>query len=87
MNIGGAVDALKHGWRVRRAGWNGKGMFLFLVPGSVFEVNRQPMLSVFGAGTMVDYQSHVDMFTAQGTVVPWLCSQSDLLAEDWESFL
>lgn len=83
MNIGQAVDALKTGHRVARAGWNGKDMFLFLVPGSRFEVNRPPLLGIYAEGTIIHYHSHVDMRTADGTIVPWLCSQTDLLAEDW----
>ena len=59
-------------------------MFLFLVPGSVFEVNRAPLLGIYPAGTKINYHSHVDMKTADGYVVPWLCSQTDLLATDWE---
>lgn len=78
-----ALGMLKDGAKVQRAGWNGKGMFIFLVPGSTFVVNRQPMLSVFGEGTQVEYHAHIDMKTAQGDVVPWLCSQTDMLAEDW----
>ena len=44
MNFGQAIEALKEGKRVARAGWNGKGMFLFLVSGSNFVVNREPLL-------------------------------------------
>lgn len=83
-DIGWAVDQLHLGKRVRRAGWNGKGMFLFLVPGSRFQVNRPPLLGIYPEGTTVNYHPHVDMRTADGTIVPWLCSQSDLLASDWE---
>jgi hypothetical protein len=79
-----ALVALKEGHRVRRAGWNGKGMFIFLVPGSVFKVNREPLLSIFGEGTEVKYHGHIDMKTTQGYIVPWLASQADLLDEDWE---
>lgn len=82
-NIGWAVEQMRQGQRVARAGWNGKGMFLFLVPGSTFNVNRPPLLGIYPEGTTIDYQSHVDMKTANGTIVPWLCSQSDLLATDW----
>jgi Protein of unknown function (DUF2829) len=82
--IGWAVKSMQDGLRVRRAGWNGKGMFLFLVPGSRFMVNRPPLLGIYREGTVVDYHSHVDMKTAQGYIVPWLCSQADLLATDWE---
>ena len=84
QDIGWALYAMRHGDRVRRAGWNGKGMFLYLVQGSTFKVNRAPLLGIFPEGTEVNYQPHVDMWTAQGTAVPWLCSQSDLLATDWE---
>lgn len=78
-----ALEALKAGKRVSRAGWNGKGMFLFLVPGSTFQVNRPPLLGIYEEGTTINYQSHIDMKTAQDTVVPWQASQSDLLASDW----
>lgn len=84
MNFGMALEAVKHGKRVARAGWNGKGMFIFLVPGSRFIVNRPPLLGIYPEGTEINYHAHVDMKTADGQVVPWLCSQTDMLAEDWE---
>ena len=83
MNFGEALDQLKAGRRVVREGWNGKGMFLFLVPGSTFQVSRPPLLGIYPEGATIQYQPHIDMKTAQGTVVPWLASQSDVLAEDW----
>jgi hypothetical protein len=83
MDFGQAIRLLKQGKRVAREGWNGKGMFLFLVPGSTFTVNRPPLLGIYPEGTSVDYHAHIDMKTAQGYVVPWLASQSDLLCEDW----
>lgn len=82
--IGWAVKQMHNGSCVRRSGWNGKEMFIFLVPGSTFEVNRAPLLGIYPAGTVLNYQPHVDMRTATGQIVPWLCSQSDLLATDWE---
>lgn len=83
LDFAAVVRGLKAGFRYRRVGWNGKGMFIFLVPGSKFTVNREPLLSILGEGTEVDYHGHVDMHTATGQIVPWLCSQTDLLAEDW----
>lgn len=83
MTFGHALEAVKRGARVARAGWNGKGMFIFLVNGSTFTVNREPLLSIMGEGTQVRYHAHVDMKTADGQVVPWLCSQTDMLASDW----
>ena len=84
MNFGNAIEALKEGKRVARTGWNGKGMFLFLVPGSNFIVNREPLLSIMGEGAQVTYRPHIDMKDAEGKVVPWLASQTDMLAEDWQ---
>lgn len=82
--IGWAVKQMQNGQRVARAGWNGKGMFLFLVPGSTFKVSRHPLLGIYPEGTEINYHAHVDMRTADGQIVPWLCSQTDLLATDWE---
>lgn len=78
-----ALNYLKEGRRVARQGWNGKDMFLFLVPGWTFKVSRPPLLGIYPEGTEVNYHAHIDMKTAQDTVVPWLASQTDLLAEDW----
>lgn len=67
--IGWAVKQLHTGSHVRRAGWNGKGMWLAL---QVPDVHSKMSLP------------YVYMRTAQGDLVPWLCSQTDLLAADWE---
>ena len=83
LTFGLAVEAMEMGKKVARAGWNGKGMFLFLVPGSVFKVNRPPLLGIYPEGTEVTYCPHIDMKTADNKVVPWLVSQTDVLAEDW----
>lgn len=84
FGFGTAIEHLKAGKRVARSGWNGKNMFLFLVAGSHnLTVNREPLISILGEGAKFNYQPHVDMFTADGTIVPWLCSQSDMLALDW----
>ena len=84
MNFGHALVALKDGQKVSRAGWNGKGMFLFLVPGSTFVVNRAPLLGIYPEGTEINYLPHIDMKTADNKIVPWLASQTDVLAEDWD---
>ena len=83
LNFGDALMLLKNGQKVARLGWNGKGMFLFLVPGSVFKVNRPPLLGIYPEGTEISYCPHIDMRTADGKIVPWLASQTDMLAEDW----
>ncbi len=83
MDFGEAVRALKEGKKVARSGWNGKNMFLYLVPGSTFTVNRPPLLGIYPEGTQIDYHAHIDMKTAQGYCVPWLASQADILSDDW----
>lgn len=84
MGFEDTISLIKQGYCLRRRGWNGEGMFIFLVKGSTFNVNREPLLSILGEGTEVNYHAHIDMRTADGTIVPWLASQTDLLAYDWE---
>ena len=83
MNFSEILVELKQGNKVARSGWNAKNMFLFLVQGSKFKVNRPPLMGIYEEGTEIVYQPHIDMKTADDTVVPWLASQSDLLADDW----
>ncbi len=84
LTFSAALEAIKAGSRVARAGWNGAGMFLFLVPGSTFKVNRPPLMGIYPEGTEIRYHAHIDMKTADDMVVPWLASQTDLLSDDWE---
>lgn len=83
-DFGEALRWLREGRLVARRGWNGKGMFLYYVKSSSFAVSRPPLLGIFPEGTIVDYHAHIDMKTATGECVPWLASQTDLLALDWE---
>jgi hypothetical protein len=71
-DIGEAVRALWSGKKARRAGWNGKGMHIEL---QVPDANSKMTLP------------YAFMVTAQGDRIPWLCSQADLLASDWEIFV
>ena len=84
MHFGSAITRIRDGQRLARRGWNGKGMFVFLVPGSTFQVNRPPLLGIYPEGTTINYHAHIDMRTADGQIVPWVASQTDLLADDWE---
>ena len=86
LSFGDAVAALKEGLRVERAGWNGKGMFLYYVPENKYPASRNEhgtMIGVF-KDDMVPYGAYIAMKTAQNNVVPWLASQTDVLAEDWQ---
>lgn len=84
MDFSEALIAIKAGALLEREGWNGRGMFVFLVAGSTFEVNRAPLLGIFPEGTEINYHAHIDMRTADGKIVPWSASQTDVLAEDWQ---
>jgi Protein of unknown function (DUF2829) len=68
MNFGDALDALRAGRKVDRAGWNGKGMWLAL---QTPDANSKMTLP------------YIYMRTTTGAFVPWLASQTDMLAEDW----
>lgn len=84
MTFGLAVEALKRGEKVFRAGWNGKGVFVFLVAGSTFSVNRPPLLGIFPDGTEINYRPHIDIKGVDGSISTWVPSIGDCLAEDWE---
>lgn len=91
VSFGMALDALKAGKRVRRAGWNGKGMFLFLLPagdGIPTKVIHDPALRAVieseVGGETFDALGSIRMLTADKKVLTgWLASQTDMLAEDW----
>lgn len=84
MTFGLAVEAMKKGAKVARSGWNGQGMFVYLVAGSTFTVNRAPLLGIYPEGTEIKYRPHMDLKTADGSVSTWAPSGSDALAEDWQ---
>jgi len=73
MNFGAALQALRERRLVRRAGWNGAGMYLGLQVATERDLDSANTLP------------YVWLRTAQGDRVPWVCSQTDLLAEDWEN--
>lgn len=69
-DFGWALDELRAGNFVQRRGWNGKGMYLGLqVPD-----DRSKMTLPY-----------IYMYTATGDLVPWLASQTDMLADDWQT--
>lgn len=80
--FGEAVEALKQGYKVARTGWNGKGMFLYYVPENSYPAVTEIAKETFPSG-MVPYSAYIAMKTADNKVVPWLASQTDVLAEDW----
>lgn len=86
LTFGQAIEALKQGKKVARAGWNGKGMFIYYVPENKYPASGNTLGTMLGIfpDDMVPYGSYIAMKTAQDNVVPWLASQTDVLAEDWD---
>ena len=82
LTFGLAVEALKKGQRVSRTGWNGKGMFLYWVSPGDYPPKMQAARDFFG-GRDVPYRDYIAMKTVDDQVVPWVASQTDILAEDW----
>lgn len=78
-----AMEMIKRGARMARHGWNGKAMFVFLVPGSTFAVNRPPLLGIFPSGSSVNYRPHIDLRAPDGSIGTWDPSTMDLIANDW----
>ena len=74
-SFGWALTMLKKGHRVQRRGWNGKGMYLYLIEFSQY------------SGLNLAFKPCIVMHTAQGDEQPgWLASQPDMLGEDWEEY-
>jgi len=67
-DFGWALRTLKNGGRVAREGWNGKGMWLQLQRPDEHSKMTLP---------------YIYMRTVNGDLVPWLASQTDMLATDW----
>ena len=68
-DFGDALEEMKDGHKVGRTGWNGKGMWIAIQKP---DANSKMTLP------------YIYMSTVQGDLVPWLASQTDLLADDWE---
>ena len=92
LTFGQAIQALKWGRKVARAGWNGKGMYLWLKPAATIKKEwcRDPMLiecieknggDILALGTISMY-TH-DSTGRNSILTGWLASQSDMLCEDW----
>jgi len=88
QTFGDAIEALKQGKRVTRQGWNGKGMYLWLLPAAKVKAEwcREPHLKAMAEanGGEIECLASIRMMTADRKVLTgWLASQSDMIAEDW----
>lgn len=97
MDFGSALNALKANKRVRRSGWNGKGMWLALTGGSTLDLTDKETCSRLrgaalahaefesGGPPSITLGAHIDMRAAdESLVIGWLASQTDMLSDDWE---
>lgn len=84
MDFGKALEAMKAGFRVSRAGWNGKGMFAYLVPAGNYAATSKAAREYFGGWALVPYNPYMAIKNVDGTVSTWVPSGNDCLAEDWE---
>lgn len=82
-NFGDALVELKRGGRVARAGWNGKAMFVYLVPANAYPAQTGAAKAFFGEGSMVPYNAYFALKGVDGAVSTWAPSVGDALAEDW----
>ena len=89
-NFSYALAFLREGHKMQREGWNGKGMFIVFQPGypEGIPINENTAKAIGEpAGTIHKFLPYIMMRTAQGEFVPWLASQTDLLAGDWRIVL
>jgi hypothetical protein len=89
MSFGVALEAVKRGAKIARAGWNGKGMWITYSPGNpglaaadAWSQNIKKL--AIASGGKVNITPYLAMKTAAGDIqCGWLASQSDMLADDW----
>lgn len=86
FDFGLAIHCLKNGKKVARAGWNGKGMFIYYVPAASYPMQRNNLKTMGGIfpDDMVPYRDYLALKTAQNDVATWTPSVSDALATDWQ---
>ncbi len=94
FDFGWAIQQLKAGHKVARAGWNGKGMWIVLMTGMELppyntqgtdrKVNDRTAKWI-GEDTPLVTGPYIAMWTAQKTWQPgWHPNQPDMLSDDWE---
>lgn len=83
LTFGLAIEAMKKGAKLARAGWNGKGLFAYFVPPASYPVQTGAAKSHFGEGSLVPYNAYFSIKNVDDTVSTWVPSINDCLAEDW----
>lgn len=78
LSFGHAIELAKQGLCIARKGWNGKNMCVALVDENCYDVNTPAVLDAAN-----NKRAWLGMKTADNCFVPWVASQTDILAEDW----
>lgn len=92
MTFGEAIESMKRGEFVSRAGWNGKGMYLWMMPEAKVPADwcKEPHLKKLATenGGFMHCLPSIRMKTADNKVLTgWLASQTDMLSEDWQQVI
>lgn len=91
FSFGHAIELLKQGKKVARRGWNGKGMYIWLLPEAEIKkewCRDERLLECFENKDTLHCLGSIRMYTHDSTgrtavLTGWLASQSDMLSEDW----
>lgn len=83
FSFGEAIQRLKLGKPVTRVGWNGPGMFVYMVPAASYPAQTGVAKECFGEDAMVPYRAYLALKTTNGDIATWAPSCSDALADDW----
>lgn len=86
LDFSAALKLVKECWKISREGWNGKGMYVVFQRGypNGIAINKNTAEATGEPeGTMMVFRPYLMMKTADGEFVPWVASQTDLLAMDW----
>jgi hypothetical protein len=78
-----ALSILKNGFPMQRSGWNGKGLFVYMVPANSYPAQTGVAKAHFGEGSLVPYGAYLAIKGVDGVVNTWVPSISDIMAEDW----
>ncbi len=89
LNFSDALVLLKGRIRMQRAGWNGKGMYVVFQKGypDGIAINANTADATgLEQGTVCRVLPYLMLRAADGSFVPWIASQTDILAEDWQTY-
>tara|TARA_R110000744_G_scaffold76296_1_gene151171 strand:+ start:1774 stop:2274 length:501 start_codon:yes stop_codon:yes gene_type:complete len=82
MSFGMAIEAAKRGYKIGRVGWNGSGMFAYIVPANSYPAQTEMIKGTF-ENDMIPYREYWALKTAQNDIAMWAPSGSDSLSNDW----